>query len=232
MGRNSQGKPNFQEFLLAVSFWQCTSKLVNPRVAWSRRIRPSGDPTQQLEIGDLDDLLADFWSRPEVTWKSWNRILPLWIEGFVVLFYLVINPEGWVFWNQGFCSIWLFTMIWQEPCYVGRFKWILWPLEDTNALLLQMLSTFPNRRTGRYPFLLGVKPDDVPKGVKVELVRIKDPKFGWKCFTLAGKIIQQVLIHWEHVQSLFATLELLNNRSSQGILLVISELPTYLSHPS
>ena len=24
----------------------------------------------------------------EVSWKSWNRILPLWIEGFVVLFIL------------------------------------------------------------------------------------------------------------------------------------------------
>ena len=29
----------------------------------------------------------------------------------------------------------LFTIIWQEPSYIGRFKWIL---EDANALLLQM----------------------------------------------------------------------------------------------
>ena len=45
---------------------------------------------------------------------------------------------------------------------------------------------------------------------------MKDPKFHWKCLTwAAGKIIQQVLIPWEHVQSMFAILEPFNNRSSK-----------------
>ena len=61
---------------------------------------------------------------------------------------------------------------------------------------------------------------------------IKDPKFHWKCLTwAAGKIIQQVLIPWEHVQSMFA---IFLNLSTTGLrkrreTRVISELPTLSS---